>query len=141
ERVVESVAAEMTDCLAGLTVDGDVVEQVDADLVVIPSIVGRVLEVPDELAGIDVERDRRIGVEVVARSRLRIHLRYWIAGAPDGQPGRRIVGTGLPDAATAGLPSVVLVLPGLAARLARLGHHVPAPKLVAGLGVERREPA
>src|SRR6202043_3025768 len=78
---------------------------------------------------------------IVAWACLRIHLRYRIAGAPDGETGRRIVGAGLPDAAAAGLPGICLVLPGFAARLARLGYHIPAPQLVAGLGVERREPA
>src|SRR5439155_6017763 len=41
----------------------------------------------------------------------------------------------------AGLPGVILVLPGLAAGLARLGDGVPAPQLVAGSGIERRDPA
>src|SRR6185312_17293141 len=44
-------------------------------------------------------------------------------------------------AAAAGFPGVGLVLPGLAAGIAGFGHHVPAPKLVAGLDVERRQPA
>src|SRR5262249_1163585 len=48
---------------------------------------------------------------------------------------------GLPQAAAAGLPGVGLVLPGLAALLARLRHRVPAPQLCAGLDVERRDPA
>src|SRR5207253_1132162 len=52
-----------------------------------------------------------------------------------------IVGAGLPQAAAAGLPGVVLVLPGLAAGLAGLRNRIPAPQLVAGLGVERRDPA
>src|SRR5262249_14136297 len=53
----------------------------------------------------------------------------------------RIVGSGLPQAAAAGLPGVVLVLPGLAARLTRLRDRIPAPQLVAGAGVEPGEPA
>ena len=43
--------------------------------------------------------------------------------------------------AAAGLPGVVIVLPRLAARVARLRHRVPAPQLVAGLHVERGHPA
>src|SRR5262249_29077352 len=53
----------------------------------------------------------------------------------------RIVRAGLPQAAAAGLPRVGVVLPGLAALLARLGDGIPAPQLVAGLDVERRDPA
>ena len=92
ERVEEAVAPEMADDLAGLAVDRGVVEHVDADLVVVPRVVRRVLEIPGELAGVDVERDRRVGVEIVARARLRIVLRNRIAGAPDRElasPDRR----------------------------------------------------
>ena len=52
-----------------------------------------------------------------------------------------IVGAGLPQASAAGLPRVVLVLPGLAARVARLGHGVPSPDLFPGFRVEGRNPA
>ena len=55
QRVEEAVAAEMADDLAGLAVDDRVVEHVDADLVVVPRIVGRVLEMPRQFAGVDIE--------------------------------------------------------------------------------------
>src|SRR5712691_12759772 len=96
---------------------------------------------PGELAGLDVERNRRIGVEIVAGPRLRVVDRNRIAGAPDRELRCRVVGAGLPEATAAGLPGIGLVLPAFAARIARLRHHVPAPELVAGLGVERGEPA
>src|SRR5204863_8277223 len=64
-----------------------------------------------------------------------------IAGAPDRELRRRIVGTRLPEATAAGLPGVVFVLPGLAPRLARLGHYVPAPQLFSRSRVECRDPA
>src|SRR5262249_41549474 len=57
------------------------------------------------------------------------------------EPGRRIIGAGLPEPAAAGLPGVVLVLPGLTAGLARLRDRVPAPQLVAAARIERRHPA
>src|SRR5262249_48321182 len=120
DRIEEAVAGEMADDLALLAIDYLIIEHVDADLVVIPRVVRRVLEVPDQLAGVDVERNDRVGVEIVAGAGLGIVLRHWISGPPDREPGRRIVGTGLPQAATTRLPGVVLVLPGLAARLARL---------------------
>ena len=126
---------------AALSADGEVVQHVDADLVVVPRIVRRVLEVPGELAGRDVERDRRVRVEVVARSELRVVDRERVAGADDVEVRGRIVGAGLPDAAAARLPGVVIVLPRFAAGIAGLRHDVPPPQLVAGLDVERRHPA
>ena len=59
----------------------------------------------------------------------------------NGEPRGGIVGAGLPYAAAACFPGVVLVLPGFAAGIAGLGHHVPAPELLAGSGVERRDPS
>src|SRR5215475_16124836 len=97
--------------------------------------------VPAQLAGIDVERHRRVGVEIVPRAGLRVIIRDRIAGAPDGETCRRIVGAGLPDAAAAGLPGVVLVLPGLAAGIARFRDRIPAPYFIAGPRIEGREPA
>ena len=96
---------------------------------------------PLHLAGRDVERDDRVRVEVVARTELRVVDRERVAGAEDVEVLCGIVGAGLPDAAAAGLPGVVIVLPRLAAGVARLGHRVPAPQLVAGVDVERRHPA
>src|SRR5215510_10623767 len=98
-------------------------------------------EMGDDLAILAVDRDRRVGVEIVAGSRLRIVDRDGISGAPDRELRRRVVGAGLPQSAAAGLPGIGLVLPGLAAGIAGLRHHVPAPELVAGLGVERGKPA
>src|SRR5882672_8867217 len=131
----------MADDLAHLAIDVGVVEHVDADLVVVPGVVRQILVVPDELAGIDIERHDGVRVEIVARSRLRIVDRDRISGAPDGEPVGRIVGAGLPQPAAAGLPCVGLVLPGLAAGLAGLWDDVPAPQLVAGPRVETGEPA
>src|SRR6267378_595890 len=141
ERIVEAVATEMAEHLAHLAVDVGVIQQVDADLVIVPRIVGQILVVPDQLAGIDIERDHGVGIEVVAGARLRIVLRHRVAGAPDGEPGGGIVGAGLPEAAAARLPGAGLVLPGLAARIAGLGDGVPSPQFVAGARIEPREPA
>src|SRR5262249_8023176 len=63
------------------------------------------------------------------------------AGADDIEMRRRIERAGLPDAAAARLPRVVIVLPGLASRIARLGHGVEAPEFLAVLDVERRDPS
>src|SRR5258705_1869337 len=131
----------MADDLAAAAVEGRVVQHVDADFVEVPGIVRRVLKVPRQLAGIDVQRDHGVGVEVVTGSRLRIVDWDRVAGAPNGELRRRIAGAGLPEPPAAGLPGVVLVLPGFAAGIARLRHDVPAPELGARSRVERRDPA
>src|SRR5439155_19534856 len=141
DRIEEAIAPEMADHFASLAVDTDVVEHVDADFVPIPRIVRRILVVPDQLAGLDVERHDRVGVEVVAGARLRIVLRDRVAGAPDRELGGRIIRAGLPEPAAAGLPGVVLVLPGLAPWLARLRDGIPAPQFVTGPGIKACDPA
>ena len=85
------------------------------------------------------ERHHRVGVEVVAGARTADRRSGYGLPVPTiVELGGRIVRAGLPDAAAAGLPGVVIVLPGFAARIARLRHDVPAPQLVAGLA--RRAP-
>ena len=99
------------------------------------------LEVPRHLAGRGVERDRAVGEEVVARPIGGIVARRGVARSPIGQVGRRIVGAGDVERAAAGLPGVGLVLPGLAAGLARRRDRERLPFELAGLGVERGDPA
>ena len=91
ERVEKSIAAEVRDDLARFTVDRHVVEHVNADLVIVPRVVRQVLEIPGELAGIDVERDDGVSVEVVAGTRHRIVVGNRVAGAPDGELGGRVI--------------------------------------------------
>src|SRR5206468_1454815 len=118
--------------------------RVDQDLraagVVVAVVVRGVLEVPLHLAGRGVERDRAVGEQIVAGAVGGIVARGGIARAPIGQVGLRIVGAGDVERAAAGLPGVDLVLPGLAARLARRRHREGLPLRVAGLRVDRREP-
>ena len=141
DRVVEAVARIVADHLPQHAIDLDVVQHVDADLVEVPRVVRRVLEVPRELAGAHVDRNHRVRVQVVARTELRVVDRVRVAGADDVEMRRRIERAGLPDAAAAGLPGAVVVLPGLAAGVARLRYGVEAPLLVTGLGVESGDPA
>ena len=54
--------------------------------------------------------------------------------------GRGIVASGHPYGAAAGLPGIVLVLPGLAARLARRRDRVFEPKLRSSCGIKRSDP-
>ena len=94
-------------------------QDVGADLVVIPHVAGRELEIPVHLAGVGIPGDGAVGVEVVAGPVGRIEHRHRIAGAPDGLVGSRVVGAGDPHGAAAGLPGVVVALPGLAPGFAR----------------------
>ena len=107
---------------------------------IVPHVAGRELEVPVHLAGVGIVGDRAVGVEVVARPVGRVEHRHRVAGAPDRLVGLRIIGPGDPHGAAAGLPGVVLVLPGLAAGLAGRRHRVMAPQHLAGRGVEPGHP-
>ena len=109
----------MGDQLARLAGDVAVDQDVGADLVVIPHVARRELEIPVHLAGVRIPGDRAVGEEIVARPVERIEHRHRIAGAPDGLVGGGIVGAGHPHGAAAGLPGIGVALPGLAARFAR----------------------
>src|SRR5262249_24752181 len=87
-----------------------------------------------------VERERAVGIEVVARSVGRIVFRRRVAGAPIGRVGAGIVGAGDVEGAAAGLPGIVLVLPGLAAGLVGRRNGEGLPEHIAGPGVERDQP-
>src|SRR5262245_14721307 len=69
-----------------------------------------------------------------------IVARRRVPRAPIGEVGLRIVGAGHVERAAAGLPGVLLVLPGLAARLAGGGDDEGLPLLLASLGIEACEP-
>ena len=141
QRIEKPVASEMADDLSALAINRGVVQHVDAHFVVVPRVVRRVLEVPSQLAGVDIQRHRRVGVEIVAGTRLRIVLRDRVAGTPDGEFRCGVVGAGLPETSAARLPGVILVLPGFAARFTRLRHRVPPPEFLTGPRVECRDPA
>src|SRR5438132_10796957 len=95
---------------------------------------------PGEFASIDVEGHRRVGIEIIAWTRLRIILGNVITRAPDGKSCCRIVRACLPDATAAGFPRIILVLPGFTSGIARFGYHVPPPQLLARSCLQRRDP-
>ena len=141
ESVVEAIATEVAKNLARLAVDRDVVEHLRADFVVIELIVWRVLEIPDDLAGVGVDGQGRVRVKIVARPILGIEHRSRLAGAPVHQVGRWVVGSDIPEGATPGLPGVVVVRPGFVAGFAWPRYRVGPPQHLAGLGVDRHQPA
>ena len=120
---------------ADLAVDQDV----GAGLVVVPHVAGQVLVIPVHLAAVGIPRDQAVGVEVVAGTVIRVEHRHRIAGAPQHLIGGDIVGAGDPHGAAAGLPRIVLVLPGLAAGFAGRRHDVFAPGDLSGRGIDRHD--
>src|SRR5262249_25388853 len=137
ERVEKPVAAGVGDELARLPGNLSVDQDVGAGRIVVPHVARRVLVVPVHLAGVGGPRDQAVGVEVITRAIIGIEHRDRIAGAPQHLIGSGVVGTGDPHGAAAGLPGVVLVLPGLAARLAGSRDDVLAPHHLAGRAVKR----
>ena len=133
EDVVEAVAIGLRDHLAHLAADVDVVELGDGDGVVVPALVGDGLEIPFQLPGIDVERDDRARVEIVAGAPLRVEHVHGIAGAEIGEVRLGIEGRLRPYAAAAERDGA-RIGPGLRARLARLRNHREAPQELAGVG-------
>ena len=101
--------------------------------IVIEIVVRRELEVPFELAGIGVERDHAIAIEVVAGAMVAIPIGTGIADAPVGEIEIGIVGARDPDGGAAGLPGIAG--PGFVAGFARAGDGVEAPGFLAGRGV------
>jgi hypothetical protein len=81
------------------------------DAVVVPAVVGRVLVVPDDLAGLHVDGHRGGGVQVVTLAQVAVPRRR-VAGAEVGQAGLGVVGAAQPGGRAAGLPQVAG--PGLA---------------------------
>ena len=111
-----------------------------AGLVVVAVVVGRILEIPAQLAARGIEREHARSIEIVARAARRVVTGHRIAGSPIGEIVGRIIGAGDVEGATARLPGIVLVLPGLAAGLARRRDRIGLPQRIAGLGVERGDP-
>ena len=122
----------------GLAVANDVDDVVLGDRVEVPRLVRQVLVVPLQLSGIEVERDGRHRVEVVAPTHVG-DPRSRVPRTEVEEVGGGIVRAGVPDGAPANLPRVGG--PGLAAGLTRRGDRVPAPETLAGLRIERLDEA
>jgi hypothetical protein len=66
EAVVETVAARMGEDFARAAVERCIDDDVRAGLVIVHRVVGRVLVIPDDLAGGGVDGERAVGIEIVA---------------------------------------------------------------------------
>ena len=105
--------------------------------IVIEIVVRRELEIPFQLAGVGIERDHGIAVEIGALANVAVPVGTGIADAPVGQIQLRIVGAGNPDGSAAVLPGIAR--PCLMAGLARAGDRVEPPGFFAGRGIVGRE--
>src|SRR6202008_2085670 len=94
---------------------------------------GRVLMVAFDLAGVGVERERRVCVEIVARPVV-THPRPRVARSPVGRVRGRIIDSGDPGRPAATL--VGLTFPTVPARLVGRGHCVGLPDALSGFCIE-----
>ena len=82
EQSEQPILAAHADHLALLAADGGLEQRAHLAQICVVHVVGNELPVPQELAGLGVERDDRVGIEVGARPKLAIEVRRGIA---DGQ--------------------------------------------------------
>ena len=85
EDVVDAVAIRLQQQLARLSVERRVEQDRHLERVPVVHIVRRVLEMPFHLAGVDVERDDAVGVEVVALAVVADEIGRRLSGAPVDQ--------------------------------------------------------
>ncbi len=142
EREEVAVAVGVQHHLARLAVEIAVHQNRRLGRIPVVRVVRIDLVVPRHLAGVDVDRDDRAGVQIVARAARRIGVgRRRIAGAEDIEMRFRIVGAGDPHVAGAVLRAVEAA-PGIEARVAGLHRHgVEDPLHVAGFGIARLQVA
>lgn len=109
----------------------------------IPDVVRQFLGRPLQFAGVGIQRDHRVGVQVVALAFVAEVIRRGIADAPVQGVGFRVVGAGQPAAAAAGIagvagPAVRIVLDGVELPLRRAGVRIERIDLAALRGVAGR---
>ena len=137
EHVEKAVAVGLHQELARLTLPDGVHERRRLLRVVVPDVVRRELEMPLQRAGLRIERDDRVGVQVVAQPVVADEIRTGIADRPVDRIELRIVGAGQPRGAAGMIDA--FPLPGVRTRLATFRHRPEAPHLFAGRLVERRQ--
>ena len=147
----EAVLRRMQDDLARRAVDREVGQDHRLGGRVVPVVAGCFLVVPQEFAGIGVQRDEGGEIEIVAAGRAaQVAVpRRAVAGADIDGVELGIIGDAVPRRAAAAVhPVFAGGIPGLGGsrhglvfgRLGRIArHHEPAPRLVAGLGIVGRD--
>ena len=120
----------MHGALAALVID----QERRRGFVPVPRIVPVILMRRDELAGLHLEGDHRVRIQVVAVARIS-HPRPGVAGTPVGEAERRVVRAGDPDGHAAGFPGIAR--PRFIARFAFARNGVGLPRRLTGLRIER----
>ena len=142
QAVEVAVAVRLDQRLDPLAVAVDVDQHGLVDAVVVPDVVGAVLEVPLVCAVVRVECQDRAGVEVVALADLAVEVGRGVADAPVQGVELGVVGAGDPGRAAAGEPGVALPgrqgLAGVVRLVVGGGDGVEPPEPLAGLERRRR---
>ena len=124
----------------GLAVLFDIDQDQAIGRVVIPHVVGRGLEMPAQFAAVGIERNDRIGIEIVTLARIAVEQGRRIAGRPIKQVALGVVAAGHPSGRAAALPRVTG--PALDTGLACGWYRIAPPALGTGIeGVGRDEAA
>ena len=125
--------------IARLAFDGCGEERTHLAQVAVVGIARTELPVPEQLAGLDVERHRRVGVQIGARARVWVKVRRRITDGDVEDPLLGIERQRRPQAAAA-VFARLRIRPGFRARLAGIRNEIEAPDLLAGRQLERADP-
>ena len=139
EQAKQPVLAADADHLVLLAVDGRLEQRADLAQIGVVHVVGNELAVPQELAGLGVERDQRVRVEIGAWPKLAVEVRRGIADRQVDDAGLGVERERRPQAAAAMLERLC-ALPGVGAGLAGIGDEIELPHRLAGLELEGADP-
>ena len=131
ENIIIAVAIGLQRQLARLAFEGHVRKNDDLRGIIVVRIVRRVLEIPFQLAGIDIQRDNAIGIKIVAGPALAGPLRIGLARPVIDKLQLGIISAADPDRAAAW----DMAAPAFQGRIATFGNGVPSPTIVASLFV------
>src|SRR5215471_21160554 len=130
EHVVKAIAVGYCDRLARSPAHGCVHQHRYVIGIPVVHVVRRELKMPSELTVIGINRQYRVGEEIVALARPAIVVGAWISRPPVQQVQERIVRSGYPCRCTARLPAIPG--PSCMSRLAWPGHCPEPPRTPAG---------
>ena len=138
EHVEEPVAIRLQHELSRPALEHRVDEDGRLLRVPVPQIMRGELIMPAQLSRPGLEREERIGVQVVALPLAAVSVRVGIAGRPEQRIGLGVVGSGQPRR-TASFFEIDVALPRFGAGLTSRGNGPEAPRLLAGRDAIGRE--
>src|SRR2546421_7006870 len=137
ENIKEAVAVSVQDQFAGLALPVRVYQNRRFRGVPVPEIVRSELVIPLELAGLAVQRQKAIGVEIVSDAMVSVVLLARIAGRPIYDIELGVIAAGEPGGRAAVVD--VLAFPGLPAWLAAFRDAPEPPHVLAGVLLDGRD--